>query len=94
MIVLQIEHKVSNFDGWKNLFDSDPIGRKRSGTRRYRIYRPMDDPNYVIIDLEFDTLAEAEAALAALRSLWNKVEGTVMVDPKTRILTIVESKEY
>jgi hypothetical protein len=94
MTVLQIEHKVPNFDGWKKAFDSDPIGRKKSGVRRYRVFRPADDPNYVIIDLEFDTLDEAETALAALRGLWTHVEGKVMVNPQTRMLNIVEAKEY
>ena len=85
---------IPDFDGWKKAFDSDPINRKKSGTRRYRIYRPTDDTNYVIVDLEFDNITDAEAALAALRNLWNQVEGKVMIGPKTRILNIVESKEY
>ena len=94
MLVLQIEHKVSNFDGWKKLFDSDPINRKKSGVRRYRILRPTDDPNYVIIDLEFDNLTSAEAALVSLRNLWGQVDGKVIFNPQTRILNIVESNEY
>ncbi len=94
MPILQIEHKVPDFDGWKKAFDSDPINRQKSGTRRYRIYRPTDDPNYVIVDLEFDSISDAEAALVALRKLWNQVEGTVMTGPKTRMLDIIETKEY
>jgi hypothetical protein len=94
MPILQIEHKVPNFDGWKKAFDSDPINRKKSGVRRYHIFQPTDDPNYVILNLEFDHIDEAEAALAALRNIWNQIEGTVMVGPKTKILNILESKEY
>jgi hypothetical protein len=94
MTILQIEHQVPNFDGWKKAFDSDPINRQKSGTRRYRIYRPTDDLNYVIIELEFDGVAEAEASLTALRNLWKDVEGKIMIAPKTRILNIVETKDY
>jgi hypothetical protein len=94
MTVLQIEHHVPNFEGWKKAFDNDPIGRKKSGVKRYRVYRPTDDPGYVIIELEFDNLSTAQAMLTALKSLWNKVEGTVMTNPKTRILDVVDSKEY
>jgi len=94
MQILRIEHKVPNFDGWKQAFDSDPIGRKKSGVKRYRVYRPADDPNYVIIDLEFDTLNDAQTALTALHKLWNKVEGTVIVAPQTRLLHLVEFTEY
>ncbi|MEP6844740.1 MAG: hypothetical protein ABI861_01995 [Panacibacter sp.] len=94
MTILQIEHKVPNFEGWKQAFNNDPLNRKKSGTRRHRIYRMADDPNYVIIDLEFDSIEEAEAMLAALEKLWNKVEGTVMLAPKARLLNMVESVEY
>jgi len=94
MTILQIEHKVPNYDGWKRAFDSDPIHRQKSGTRSYRIYRPADDLNYVIIDLEFDNVAAAESSLEALRNLWKDVEGKVMLNPKTRIMDMVERKEY
>jgi hypothetical protein len=90
-IHLQIEHKVPNFDGWKKAFESDPINRKKSGVRCYKIFRPIDDLNYVIIDLEFDNLREAENTLAALHNLWLKVEGKVMMNPQTRILDLVET---
>src|SRR5437763_7035782 len=78
MPILRIEHPVPNFEGWKKAFDSDPAGRERSGVRRYQILRLVDDPNYVLIDLEFDTTSEAEALLAAMRQVWSRVEGTVM----------------
>lgn len=91
MIVLQIEHKIANFEGWKKAFDNDPIDRKRSGVKRYQVYRPADDPNYVIIDLYFDNLEDAEKTLAALQALWKKVEGSVMVNPRTRLLHVVEN---
>jgi len=93
MPILQIEHKVQNFDGWKKVFDSDPINRKKSGVRRYRIFRLSDDPDHVVIDLEFDTLNEAEAVLTALRKLWSQVEGKVMFKPQARMLDVVEVKE-
>ena len=94
MTTLRIEHKIPNFDGWKRAFESDPVNRKKSGVRRYRIFRPTDDPNYVIIDLEFDNLGDAESMLVALRKLWDKVEGQIMFNPQTRILDMVEFIEY
>jgi hypothetical protein len=94
MYILRIEHPVPNFDGWKTAFDSDPVGRERSGVRRYQVLRPVDDANYVMIDLEFDTARQAEAMLAALRTLWSRVEGTVMMNPQARIVEAVETGEY
>ena len=94
MLILQIEHPVPDFDAWKKAFDSDPINREQSGVRRYRISRQVDNPNYVIIDLEFDNLKDAEAVHTALQKLWNRVEGKVMMNPRSRIIETVEIKEY
>jgi hypothetical protein len=78
---------------WKRAFDDDPVGRERSGVRRYRVMRPIDDGRYAIIELEFASLGEAQAMERSLRELWGRVEGQVMTDPKTRIVEIVESRE-
>lgn len=94
MYVLRIEHPIADFDGWKRAFDSDPVGREKSGVRRYRILRPVDDKKYVMIDLEFDTLTPAEALLAAMRNVWGRVQGTIIHDPKARIVEEVEAKEF
>jgi hypothetical protein len=94
MFMLRIEHPVPDFDGWKKAFDGDPTHREDSGVRRHRVLRPLDDPRYVMIDLEFETAREAEAMLAALRRLWGRVEGTVMSNPRARITEIAESVEY
>lgn len=94
MPILRIEHPVPDFDGWKRAFDGDPVGRKQAGVRRYQILRSLDDPSYVMIDLEFDTASEAEALLAAMRVVWSRVEGTIMSNPQAHIAEIVESKVY
>ena len=94
MILLQIEHKVPDFDGWKKAFDNDPIGRKKSNVKQHRIYRSVSDPNFVIIDLEFNSVDDANAALAALRLIWGKVEGKLIMGPQARILEIIENTTY
>jgi len=94
MYVLRIEHHVADFAGWKRAFDSDPVGREQSGVRRHRVLRGVDDPNHVMIDLEFDDVGQAEALLAALHVLWSRVEGTVMTDPRSLIANVEESRDY
>jgi hypothetical protein len=92
MTILQIEHPVGDFDAWKNAFDGDPVGREQGGVRSYRIYRPADDPNYVIVDLELDGMAEAEAFLGRLRGLWSRAIAQGLIqDPRARILEITET---
>jgi hypothetical protein len=94
MYVLRIDHPVPNFEGWKQAFDSDPVGREKSGVRRYVISRALDNPNHVYIDLEFDTVAQAEGLLAAMRVVWGRVQGTIMTDPQARIVEAVETRDY
>jgi hypothetical protein len=94
VFILRIEHPVPSFDGWKKAFDGDPAGRERSGVRRYRVLRPIDDANYVMIDLEFDTARQAEALLAEMRVVWGRVQGKVMMNPQARIVEVAESKEF
>jgi len=94
MVILRIEHPVPDYAGWKQAFDSDPANRRQSGVRRYQILRSLDDPNCVMIDLEFDSKAEAEALLAAMREVWRRVEGTVIWSPQAWIVEVVESKTY
>ena len=94
MTIVQIEHPVPNFDAWKKAFDSDPVGRERSGVRRYQVLRPIDNSNYAMVDLEFDNSSKAETFLAAMREVWRRVEGTIIESPRVRIVEVVESKEY
>ena len=94
MTTLQIEHPILDFESWKKAFESDPIGRKKSGVRAYRIFRPIDDSKYVMVDLDFDDRSGAEAFLGELRKLWTQVEGTILMNPQTRIAEMVETRAY
>jgi len=94
MIILQIEHPVPDYSSWKKAFDIDPVNRKQSGVKRYRIFRQTDNPNYVIIELEFDKLNEAKELLAALQGIWKQIEGKIITGPKTRIIEMVEQVQY
>jgi hypothetical protein len=93
-IILHLEHSVPDFDGWKKVFDSDPIGREKSGVRRYQILRPVEDPKYVMVDLEFDDASKAEAFRRALSNLWRQVHGKIMGNLQLLIVEAVETKEY
>jgi hypothetical protein len=92
MATLRIQHSVPSFDSWKRAFDDDPIDRAGSGVRRYSILRSMTNPDLVMIDLEFDTVAEAEGALAKLRQLWMGPGGAVMQNPEAHIVQTVETR--
>ena len=94
MVTVQIEHPIRDYAKWRAVFDRDPAGRKASGVRRYRVYRPVDDTNYVMVDLDFDTTATAERFVAVMRGLWQRVEGTLIDAPRARIVECIEEHTY
>jgi hypothetical protein len=93
--ILQIEHKVRDFDRWKEAFDNDPVGREQGGVRRYRIARLAEDPNHVLIELEFGSQGEAETFRTGLQQLWGRVGDDLGLEgPQARILDTVEARSY
>ena len=96
MPILQFEHAIKDYAMWKAAFDRDPIDRRGLGVRRHRVYRPLDDPNYIVGELEFETTAEADACVDALHELWNsrRAAPALVGAPRLRILTAVEDQDY
>jgi hypothetical protein len=94
MYVLSLWHTVPDYAEWKKVFDSDPLGRQRSGVRRYTITRPVDDERTVIGALVFDTLLEAEAFAARLREMWQGPDSALVTDAGLRISEVIEEKAF
>ena len=96
-VTLRLELQVRDYDLWRNAFEQDAGGRVQAGMRRYRIYRPADDDKCVLIDGDFDNASRAEAFLDIMRTkVWpdpEKAPAKIGV-PKTRIIELVESKDY
>jgi hypothetical protein len=94
--ILQFEHAIKDFAMWKAAFDRDPINRRRRGVRRHRVFRPLDDPNYVVGELEFETFADADACREALLELWNSRQAApaLVGAPRVRIVDTFETQDY
>jgi hypothetical protein len=62
----------------------------------FSVFRPLDDPRYLAIDVDFDTLDEAEAFRSVLQDLWGSRRATPALagKPETRIVEQVLSEEY
>lgn len=89
MPTLHIEHAVTDLPTWTATFNRFAEMRKNSGVRAHRVQHPLDDPNYILIDLDFDTTAEAEAFLGFLRGkVWSSPDNApaLIGTPQTRIL--------
>ena len=60
MPYLLVRHKVEECQRWKPVFDHDHgATRARSGSKEGRILRNADDPNELLILLEWDSLENA-----------------------------------
>lgn len=93
MILLHIEHVARDFDNWKASFDNFAELRQKSGVRRYQVSRRTDDPNVAMIDLEFENKGEAEALLAQVQQVWQRVNGVLIENPRWWFSEVVETKE-
>jgi hypothetical protein len=86
---LHIEHPITDYDTWAAAFDSFADARSQAGVRNHRLQRPMGEPNYMVIDLDFDTTDQAEAFLGFLKSqVWAVPENSPGLGgaPRTMIL--------
>jgi len=92
MVTVRIEHPITSFERWKAAFDRDPVDRRASGVQQYQIFRPVDDPEFVMIDLDFATPAEATTFVAAMRRVWASPQAAPALGGAPRA-TIAETVE-
>jgi hypothetical protein len=91
MATLHIEHPVTDFATWNAAFARFAERREQAGVRQQRILQPVDDPAYVVVDLDFDTVAEAEKFLGFLQeTVWGNSQNSPALAgaPQTRILQV------
>jgi hypothetical protein len=92
MTTLHIEHAIVDFDTWLAAFDRFAEVRTQAGVRGHHVRRPVDDPRYIVLDLDFDTTGEAEGFLQFLRTkVWSSGENApaLVGAPETKILETV-----
>jgi hypothetical protein len=59
MPVLQIEHPITDLDTWLGAFKHFAAPREQAGVKAQRVRQPSDDPRYIVVDLEFDSVSAA-----------------------------------
>lgn len=89
MITLRIEHPVSDLTVWQAAFRRFADARRNAGVRAERMYRPSGELNYVLVDLEFETVPAAHFFLDFLNTkVWSSPTNSPALTgtPETRIL--------
>jgi hypothetical protein len=77
MATLHIQHPITDFGAWESAFNRFAEARLNAGVRAHRIQRPVDNPRFVVIDLDFDSTVEAQSFLGFLRTrVWADPESS------------------
>ena len=61
MPYILVRHKVNDYDAWKSGFDDHSATRKAAGSKGGHLFRTADDPNNLVILMEWDSLDNAQA---------------------------------
>ncbi|MDP3712664.1 MAG: hypothetical protein Q8R60_09290 [Mycobacteriales bacterium] len=86
---LHIQHAITGYAEWRTAFDRFEGAREGAGVRAQRIAQPVDDPRWVVVDLDFDDAAAATAFLGFLReAVWASRDASPALagEPDARVL--------
>ena len=64
MAYLFIQYAVRDYPTWKTIFDGFFGVRQAAGEKSCKIFHPDDDPNNLLLLLEWDSLANARIFMA------------------------------
>ncbi len=94
MPTLHIEHTISDFEVWQQAFERFDDARQQAGVQSHQVRRPVDDGQYVVIDLEFATVEQAERFRDFLHEkVWSSSANSpaLVGSPSTKILELTLS---
>jgi hypothetical protein len=89
MTTLHIEHPITDYATWRTAFDAFETARRGAGVIAHRIRRPVDDPNYIVIALEFETVERATGFRQFLETnVWSSPNASPALVGKPRTLIL------
>ena len=74
MTVLAVRHTVADYATWKAGYDDHGASRKGHGAIHEQVLQSVDDPNNILVLIEFGSLADAQgfASDPALKEAMSK----------------------
>ncbi|MET9029030.1 hypothetical protein ABZW96_25960 [Nocardia sp. NPDC004168] len=91
--VVHIDDTVRDYETWKPAFDGLVQYYTEAGARNCRVARFTHNPNRVLIELDFDTMAEAEAFRDGLHKLIDLPRTQMLlVSHEVSILELVDDR--
>jgi hypothetical protein len=89
MPTLHIEHPISDLATWLGAFSRFKDARQRAGVRTERVLQPVDDDQYIYVQLDFDDVERAAAFKTFLETnIWTSREASPALagTPRARVL--------
>jgi hypothetical protein len=91
---LHIEHPITDLRTWLGAFSRFEEVRRNAGVRAHRIRQPVDDENYIYVELDFDSVEQAKAFRGFLETtVWASPNASPALagPPWARVLTEVST---
>ncbi|MEP7203050.1 MAG: hypothetical protein ABI894_10595 [Ilumatobacteraceae bacterium] len=89
MITLHIEHPITDYGTWRTAFDRFASARVQAGVTGERVARPIDDPRYIFIALDFETLDHATSFRTFLETqVWSSPTASPGLDGKPKAVLL------
>ena len=94
MATLHIEHEITDLETWLGAFSRFDEARRKAGVKAQRVSQPIDDDNYICVELDFDSVDQAEAFQGFLETkVWSSPDASPALGgtPRARVLRPVEA---
>jgi hypothetical protein len=83
--------ETGNYDRWKEMFDSDPAGR-RQAAQGHRVMRSVENPNEVFVRVDFASVEDAKAFRERLLS--SGALDNVTVEQEPTVVEVADDATY
>ncbi|MBF9034158.1 hypothetical protein HKCCE2091_07890 [Rhodobacterales bacterium HKCCE2091] len=91
MATLHIEHGITDFGTWKAAFDRFAPKRAEAGVTGCRIHLVADDPGWIVLQLDFPSVAAAEGFRTFLETrVWASPEAAPGLKGSARARVLVD----
>jgi hypothetical protein len=77
MVILHIEHPITDLDTWRQAFTRFAPAREQAGVLETHVYQPVDDDHYIVVNLRFESASAAENFKAFLiQNVWSSPQAS------------------
>lgn len=94
MAIMVMNFEVDDFDAWKEMFDSDPVGRAAGGAVSHVVSRAVDNPNEGFIRVEFPSAEQASAFREKLLASGALERGGMRLKAGPTVAEVVDQHTY